>query len=188
MYYLARVKNETEVPLYITGGRLVLKDKDSNSIGAETYFDSVGSRYLDPGEVTYVSMAAKIDEGAEFDSFDFTLESGPKGYYTKDRTIEVAAASLELALDSEYNYDNYVWATITNNTGAPLEDITVVFAVSDENGNLLDSDTSTFYNVILEADSTIRVKCSIDSTSIAYCKANGITPALVEAYAWVKGE
>ena len=188
MYYLARVKNETEVPLYITGGKLVLKDKDGNSVGEENYYDTVGSRYLEPGEVTFVSMAAKISEGAEVDSFEFSLESGPKGYYTKDRTIEVAAASLELALDSEYNYDNYVWATITNNTGAPLEDITVVYAVSDEEGNLLDIDSSTFYSIILETDSTIRVKCSLNSSSIAYCKANGITPALVEAYAWVKGE
>ena len=180
--YMAKVQNETEVPVYINNGSLVITDAEGNTVGESTYFNHVGSRYLDPGEITFVSFTAKVSEGTP-ENYECVLETSPKGYYSKDLSVEVAKAELFLDLESDYNSGNYIKITIVNDGEEPLADIQISTAIKDAEGTLLDVYQDSLYSVELIAHSSVTLKTYLNSATVDYCKENSITPAQVEAYA-----
>ncbi len=177
--YIARVQNNTGAPLYITGGALTLKDAEGNAVGEAAYLSQCGSKYLEPGEISFVSIEADVNEGATVTDYEKTIKAEEKGYMT-DVTLPVSATEYAPGL-----YDNYYMkATVTNDTGEARANVQAVLVALDEEGNLLCLDTvSLFYNE-LGAGSTITLVASVDSRTMKYFEANGIKPAKVEAYAY----
>lgn len=182
-YYVAKVQNQNDVPVYLSNAVMTLLDKDGNEVGKQEYMGTTGSRYLEPGEVTYFSMYADVNEGAAVDSYKVELSPTAATYQTPDTTLEVAAAELRV---QEGYYTSYsAAATVTNNTEAPLARINVLVAVKNSDGKLMDLCASGLYQNELGAGSTIILVDTLDSRVADYCTANNLTLGEVEAIGWV---
>lgn len=180
--YIAKVQNNTEAPLWIDEGRMTVKDAEGNQVGEAKYMACNGSKYLEPGEISFVSMEADMDENLEGITFEKTITTEAKGYRT-DKAVTVTDPTYVAA----GNYDSgYMRATVVNDSEESIPGIYVIYALEDAEGNLLDLQRESLYRHELGANSTIILVTSIDSKVNDYCKANGIEPAVVEAYAYVE--
>ena len=63
--YIAKVQNENDIPLFLTDGSLIVKDAAGTQIGEAKYLYPCGSKYLEPGEITFIGMQADL-EGEDF--------------------------------------------------------------------------------------------------------------------------
>ena len=181
--YIAKVQNNNDVPAYLSGGTMTLRDAEGNEVGMADYLRSTGSCYLEPGEITFLSITADVNEGASVDSYDVDLQSSSISYQAPDTALEVSAA--ELRVEEEYDTSYYAAATVTNTTENTLAHIYAIIAVRDEEGKLLDLANAGLYQNELPAGSTVILVESLDSRAGDYCTKNGLTPSQVEAYAWI---
>ena len=181
-YYIARVQNTNDVPLYISEASLVLKDADGNEAGKSEYLGESGSRYLEPGEISFVSMTADIEESTAEVSCEAVLRTSAESYF-RDSVIEVSGT--ELRLVESFSTDYYAAGTITNTGEEPLSQVNIIFAVRDADGKLLGLASAGLYRNELAAGSTITLLDSIDSRIVEYVKANNLTLSEeIEAFAW----
>ena len=167
----------------LEGCFLVLKDADGNEVGRTEYLGRSGSRYLEPGEASFVSIRADVAEGSTVANYEVSFETSSRSYST-DTQIE--ASNPELRVKEGYWTTYYVAATVTNASDAPLSQASVVIALKDSEGKLLDLATPGLYQNELAAGSTITLIDSIDSTTIDYCTENNIQLGTVEAFGWVE--
>lgn len=181
--YLAKVQNDNTDPIYISEVSLILQDKDGNEIGKGEFLSNSGSRYLEPGEATFLCITADVNDGAEVADHAANLTCSPITYQTADLSMEVSDA--QLRVEEGYSTNYYTAATVTNTTDAPLSRLNVVSAVRSADGKLLDLTTSGLYQNELAAGSTITLVDSLDSRAVTYCTENNLTPDQVEAFAWV---
>lgn len=181
--YIAKVANENDSPLSISDALLILKDADGNEVGRTEYLGRSGSRYLEPGEASFVSIRADVAEGSTVATYEASFGTSANSY-GKDAQIE--ASNAELRVKEGYWTTYYVAATITNASDAPLSQASVVIALKDSEGKLLDLATSGLYQNELAAGSTITLIDSIDSSTVDYCTENGIQLGGVEAFGWVE--
>ncbi|MBO7663829.1 MAG: hypothetical protein J6U01_10695 [Clostridia bacterium] len=180
--YLAKVQNTTDTPVFLTGATIVLTDADKNVIGQSDILGYTGSCYLEPGEATFVSIYADLPLGVVVDHYTVNLTTALQGYGT-DTILDVAAA--ELREDNEYGLSYNAAATITNSTEKPMALISVVIAVRDSDGKLIDLSEAGLYQHELGAGSTITLVSMLDSRAVDYCTGRGVKPAQVEALAWI---
>lgn len=177
--YIAKVQNNTEAPLFITGGSLTVKDADGNNAGEATYLSTSGSKYLEPGEISFVSMQADLAADGTY-TFEAAVKAETKSYYGTDRMLPVSQPETETD-----KYDNYfIKATVTNNTEAPLAGITVLYVLEDAEGNLLDLSTESLYRHLLGAGSEITMVTSMSSKVQEYLQSKEIGVASVEVFAY----
>ena len=181
--YIAKFRNDTETPLYIDKGSLTLLDADGNEVGKDDFMHNYGSRYLVPGETTFVALEAHINEGASVDKHETSFEVITTGnLYLQDTEVELAGAELRIVEDTWTNY--YATAAITNTGDLPLSHVNVVIAVKANDGSLLQLVTGTLGQDELAAGSTITLVNTLDSRVVDYCAENNLTMTDVEAYAW----
>ncbi len=178
--YLAKVQNNTDVPLYLSSGTIVLKDADGGEAGKSEWLNDYGSRCVDPGEVSFVSLRADVSDGASVADYEVTL-STPSQFWGKDVAVEVTGTELNLGND----YFKYALVTVTNSGEELLGGISVAAAIRDSEGKLIDIATKSLYNDQLPAGSSIIMWADIDSYAVDYCQANNLTISDMEAYAWV---
>ena len=179
--YIAKIQNNTSAPLYVTDGSMVLKDAAGNVVGEAKYMSSRGSRYLEPGEISFVSLEADLEENIEV-TYETNIEVKRDGYFT-DKAVTVT----DPAYVAPEGYEGaYMKAAVVNDTDAPLASINAVFVLEDAEGNLLALEDEALYRHELGTNSTLILWTSIDSRASEYFAANGIEPAAVEAYAWVE--
>ena len=181
--YIAKVANENDAPLSISDALLILKDADGNEVGRTEYLGTSGSRYLEPGEASFVSIRADVAEGSTVATYEASFGTSANSY-GKDTQIE--ASNAELRVKEGYWTTYYVAAIITNVSDAPLSQASVVIALKDSEGKLLDLATSGLYQNELAAGSTITLIDSIDSNTVDYCTENNIQLGTVEAFGWVE--
>lgn len=186
-YYLAKVQNDNDVAVFLSNGSMVLKDAQDNEIGQAEYLGNTGSCYLEPGEATFISMYADINEGDVVESYAVNLSTSLQSYQSPDTSLDVSAAELRVK-EEEYGTYYYTAATITNPTEESLANISAVLAVRASDGKLIDLSTSGLYQNELAAGSTITLVDVLDSRTAEYCANNGITPEQVEALAWIPVE
>ena len=184
--YLAKVQNDNDIPVYLSNGSLVLLDADNNEVGRAEYLGTTGSCYLEPGEATFVSLMAEVNEGAAVDSYTAELSTSLISYHTPDTGLDVDAA--ELRVTEEYGTTYYGTAVITNRTESPMANICAVIAVRSSDGKLIDINTQGLYMNELAAGSTITLVNNVDDRAVDYCAGNGTVPEQVEALAWVSGD
>ncbi len=181
--YIAKLRNDTEIPLYIDKGSLTLLDADGNEVGKQDYFDPCGSRYLEPGEASFVSLIARVNEGASAEKYetDFKVVQ-TDNLVLHDTVIDLAGAELRVTEGPYQNY--YAAATFTNNGDAPLSRVNVVIALRADDGSLIQLINATLGQHELAAGSTITLINNVDNRAVTYCTENNLTLADVEAYAW----
>ena len=81
---------------------------------------------------------------------------------------------------------NYMYATITNDAETPIYDLNVVLALLDAEGNILYMDEDGLYtDRALMPGSSIIVRKDIPTSFMDYYKEKGLTPASVDAIAYV---
>ena len=180
--YIAKVQNNNEYPVYIDNGSLTLKDADGSEVGKHEWFGTCGSRYLSPGEISYVSFRTYIEEGVTAAGYDKEINASA-ATYGEDAVIELSNVELRSEeMFSSVNY--YTAATFTNSGEEPLSSVEVLFIVKDSEGSMIDISERGLGMLELGAGSTITVVNDVNNTAVEYCEANGLTLGEVEAIAW----
>ncbi|MBR2822715.1 MAG: FxLYD domain-containing protein [Clostridia bacterium] len=180
--YIAKVQNQNDVPLYISEGSIILKDAEGQEAGKADYLSRCGSRYLEPGEISFICLRADAEGGTPTDYEAVLRTTG--SYYSTDGQLEVT--NPELRKTENYGWTNYtVAATLTNTGDAPLSQANVVMAVRDADGHLMDLAQGSLYQNELAAGSTITLLDTLDSSTVDYCTENGMELSSVEAFGWV---
>ena len=182
-YYYAKIQNNTETPYFVNGGTFVLTDADGNAVGEELkYPNSRGSRYLEPGEISFISFRVDIPEDLENPNYYVVIKAEKDTYSSKDYAVTVS--STEIGTD---RYGNPAMkAAITNTTDEFLPGINVIIAMEDAEGKVIWLREESLYNYELGPNSTIKLTGSIDSDALEYFTSAGIVPTTVEAYAYVE--
>ena len=180
--YIAKVQNNTSVPLFITSGSLKVTDASENLVGEATYLSTCGSKYLEPGEISFVSMQTDLEENGDY-TYEAMIESSPEAYRSTDIAVKLENPVYRKA--EGYEGDT-IRVTVINDSDNPLPNIKVVYVLEDADGNLLQLSTEALYRHELGANSTITMVTSVDSKVLEFCTANGIEPTTVEAYGWVE--
>ena len=180
--YIAKVQNNNDIPLSITSGSLKVIDASGNQAGEATYLSTCGSKYLEPGEISFISMQADLEENGNY-TYEATIETRTESYFGTDNIVKLDAPVYRKA---EGNGRDTMRVTVINDSEDPLPSIEVVYVLEDADGNLLDLSTESLFRHELGANSTITLVTSVDSKVLEFCAANGIEPTTVEAYGWVE--
>ena len=180
--YIAKVQNNTDSPLWLIDGTLQVKDASGNMIAEKGYLSSCASKYLEPGEISVVTIQVDLDEKGEY-TYEKTIKAEAKSYYRTDSAVTVG--------DPEYTDGAYdaklAKATVTNDTDKNLVSLNVAFLLSDENGLPLALSTEALYYHELCPNSSIVMVSSLYSRIVSYFTENNITPS-VEVFAWVEND
>ncbi len=178
--YIAKVQNNTGSPQWLTGGSLVVKDASGNLVGTREYLSTCGSKYLEPGEISVITMQVELEADGEY-TYEKMINAGTDSWSGPDAAVTVTdPAYVEGKYDSKL-----LQATVTNDTEQNLPDVEIAFLLSDENGLPLALVTNTLYNTELCPNSSLVVKSNVYTKVAEYFAAKSITPA-VEAFAWVE--
>ena len=179
--YMAKVQNTSDAPFFLTKGPLTIFDANGSVLASENYFYSRGSHYLEPGEITFCSLSVKVPEGAEVKDYQASMNVDAKSYSKLDRAIPVIGTSF----GTEYN-STLLKVTVINESEEPLADISGICALEDAEGNIMTIQTFSLNYDELGPNSSITKVFYTNSDLMKYYEANGITPAQVEAYAYVE--
>ena len=180
--YIAKVQNNNESPVYIDSGSLTLKDADGSEVGKREWFGTSGSRYLSPGEISYVSFRADIEEGVTVAGYDKQINAST-ATYGEDTAVELS--NVELRSQEMYSsVSYYTAASFTNTSEEPLSGVEVLFVLKDSEGRMIELGTRGLGMLELGAGSTITMVNDVSSSVVKYCEANGLTLGEVEAVAW----
>ena len=183
--YIAKLQNETDKPMFITDGSMQLTDKDGNHVGEAKYLYPTGSKYLEPGEITFVAMQADLTDNIEVNVAKH-VDTKFDSYYNTDFAVTVENPTYVKG-SSEYDSD-VMRVTVVNNSDEPLAGIEAVLVLEDAEGNLLCISTESLYRYELGPHSSITLVSSVDNKIRDYCAENGIEPTTVEAFAWVENK
>ncbi len=178
---MIKLQNNTDTPLFITDGNFVLKGADGSELASKQSYYPCGSEYVEPGEITVVTFSVDIDDPSVVAGYEYALETKTESWRSTDTIIPVD--STEFVDGGEY--DSKMRATITNNSDQPLANIQIIFVLEDAEGSMLYTRSDAMYAMEIGPGSTITFVPGIDSDVLKFCAENGITPAQVEAFAYV---
>ena len=182
--YIAKVQNNTESVMTIDNGSISVKDAEGNEIVNRDWLGTTGSRYLEPGEISFISFRGDLPEGAEAAGFEKTIGVSANGTFYTDAAVEIGGSELRQK-EGFSGTDYYAAVTVTNTGDTPLANLEVIIVTRDAEGKMIDIGESALGMNELGAGSTITLVDSIDSSAVKYCEANNTAPAAIEAYAWV---
>ena len=181
-YYFAKVTNVGDKATKVNAGVLEIYDADGNAVASSDYLNAYAA-YLEPGEYTYVKMYSEIKDGTPA---DYMMTLTPKTDNSK-RTVRLPVETeLQLNVNTGWWTYNYMYATVTNNTDKPLYDISVVMALYDADGNIVDIEDDELYSSrALMPGSSMIFRKEIPSAISEYLEKNGIAPTAMDAIASV---
>ena len=181
-YAYAKVSNEGDKPIKINAGVLEIYDEAGDVLTSSDYLYA-HAEYLEPGEYTYVKMQSEIETGT---ATDYALTLTGKTDNSKRTQRLPVETDLQLNVQDGWWTYNYMYATVTNDTDKPIYDITVVLALLDADGNILDiEDDSLYGDRALAPGSSIIIRKDIPSSFMDYYKEKGFVPTAVDAIAYV---
>ena len=183
--YIAKLQNETDKPLFVTDGSMQLTDKDGKNVGEAKYLYPTGSKYLEPGEITFVAMQADLEDNIEVNVAKH-VDTKFDSYYNTDYAVTVENPTYVKGT-SEYDSD-LMRVTVVNDSDEFLPGIEAVLVLEDADGNLLSISTESLYRYELGPHSSITLVAYVDNKIRDYCAENGIEPTTVEAFAWVENK
>ena len=161
--------------------RLLVLHRETGAIEHRRFTDV--AEYLEPGEYTYVKMQSEIETGT---ATDYALTLTGKTDNSKHTQRLPVETDLQLNVQDGWWTYNYMYATVTNDTDKPIYDITVVLALLDADGNILDiEDDSLYGDRALAPGSSIIIRKDIPSSFMDYYKEKGFVPTTVDAIAYV---
>ncbi|HOO90855.1 MAG TPA: FxLYD domain-containing protein, partial [Syntrophales bacterium] len=184
-YAYARIDNVGDKPIMINAGILEIFDANGDAITSSDYLNPY-AEFLQPGEYTYANIYAEITDVAAADVADYSLTitgKSDKDYATL--RLPVTTDYIE-GVEEWYSTYNYMYATVTNDTDQPIYDVTVVLVLLDADGNILYMiDASMYTDKAIMPGSSIQIKEFVNQDFIAWYQAQGLTPASVDAIAFV---
>ncbi|MBE5782707.1 MAG: hypothetical protein E7329_05245 [Clostridiales bacterium] len=182
-----KVENTGDKPIKVNAGVLEIYDENGDVITSTDWL-SAYARILQPGEYTYASLQAEIEDGSNV-PVDYAITITGKSDQAVTTMRLPCTASLELDVEEDWWTYNYMYAEVTNHTDAPLYDISVVLALLDAEGNILYMDDDSLYSEkALAPGSTLFFRKDISSEFMDYFAANNLVPASVDAIAYVEIE
>ncbi len=185
-YAYARVENVGDRPIAINAGLLEVYDVNGDAVTSTDRLYAY-AKYLQPEEYTYVRMYAEVEEDTTPDQVDdhlLTVTAKSERSYTTLRLP--CTTDYKEDVGSGYSKRNYMYAVVTNDTDEPLSEISVVLVLLDGEDNILymDSDSIGYYQRLMP-NSSMEFALSLDSRLVDYFVENNITPARVDAIAYV---
>lgn len=187
-YAYARIDNVGDKPIKVNAGILEVFDKDGGALTSTDYMNEY-AEYLEPQQYTYVYLRAEVKDAAASDVDDYLLTITGKSstdYATQRLPCETA---FEKDVEDGYWTYDYMYATVTNDTDRPIYDIEVVLVLLDDEGNILCMEEENLYDSkALTPGSSMIIRKSVNSSFKEYFEKNGITPARVDAIAFVNIE
>ena len=180
--YLAKIQNNTDTGFYVTSGTLTLLDADGNEAASNKYFTVCGSKYLAPGEISFISIETKIPEGVEIKDHKVEIIPVEKNYTGEDYVIEVN----ETEYDSTNESNPQIATSITNTYDKPLAHITMIYAVEDADGNVYYLGQYSLGQNALGPNSSFIFHVAMSKDIITYVQEKGITLTQVEAFAFAE--
>lgn len=184
----AEITNTGDKPVVYNGGMIELYNPDGDAIESSNIYSCYPS-ILGPGESGYLYNTTSVDEAEEkgyIDDYMLTI-TGKAENDTETIRMQSEGSYGEFQR-SKYSTEFTVFALITNDTDELLRGIRVVFALFDEEGNLLYADSVEPYYVGLPAGETIEVRQSVDSRIIEAWDAEGVAPARIDTIAYIEKE
>ena len=183
--YIAKVRNDTDAAISLDSGLLTLQDADGNEISRMEYLGTCGSRYLEPGESTFVSMAADIEEGLTAAAWQAKIEAIANSFYSTD--INLAVDGIELREKESYGDKIYTAAvTVTNPGEDPLPAISMVAVLRNDQGEMIDIVEADMGWNELAPGSAVILCSQMNSDTVKYAEAQGSASFTVEACAWAE--
>lgn len=184
-FYIAKIQNQNDAPLSISNSLLVLKDAEGNEIARKDYMGDSGSRYLESGEITFVTMYADLEEGVVPAAFEATFQTSDSPYAT-DTQVEISDVAMRIRESYWTSYE--LTASYTNTGDAPVSNIRAAIALRDAEGKLLTLVTPGLYPNELAPGSTITLVESVDGLTVDYITDNGVELGELEAYGWMEND
>lgn len=186
-FAFAKVKNVGNKPIKINAGILEIFDEDGDSITSTDNLHSY-AEYLAPDEYTYVYMSSEIedDQMEQVDDYLLTITGkSDNNYVTKRLTVKDTSFERDVQLSRYSSYD-FAYFTIVNDTDETIWGIKIVYALLDDNDNILYvGNDSIDSNQGLASGSTMYIRESIGDKYMSYYDANGLVPTKVDAIAYV---
>lgn len=187
LYTFAKVSNVGDKPIMVNTSLMEVFDAEGDPITSRDYF-SAYARYLQPGEYTYIKLYENLQDrkAEEVDDYMLTVTGKADNNYSNLR-LPVSDLAYEPNVAAGWTTYNYMYVTLTNDTEETLFDIEVVLSLLDAEGNILFVDSDSMYSDKgLTPGSSITIRKNVDANFIKYYEENGITPASVDAIAFVE--
>ena len=184
-YAYAKLVNVGDKPIKVNTGLLEIFNADGDALTSTDYYSDY-AEYLQPGEYTYICLYDEIEdvEPSSVDDYMLTVTGKANSDYVTYRFP--CTTSYEPDVQKGYSTYNYMYATFTNDTDEPVYGIEIVLALLDAEGNILYMDDAGMYNdKAVMPGSSITVRADVSSSFIEYFEKNGLTPASVDAIAYV---
>lgn len=186
-YAFAKVTNVGNKPVKVNAGVLEIYDGNGDNL---TSSDSLRSyaEYLEPDEYTYVYMSAELKEGQleKVDDYLLTI-TGKSDNDTETKRLTVT--DVDFIRNYQINkYSTYDcgFFTIVNDTDETIWNIQVVYALLDDEGNILFVENDYLdSNKGLNPGSSVAIRETINSKFVEYYDAHGIVPTTIDVIAYV---
>ncbi len=184
-YVFAKLENSGNKPIKVNNGLLEIFDEEGDAITSSDSYTAY-ARYLDPGDYTYIRISTSIkniESVSEVDDYMLTV-TGKSGLDKQTIRLECQGKYVENEKSGYYTY-NYMYATVTNNTEEPLYQPYVVFALLDEEENILYLVGDNLdRNEALMPGSSIIFRVAVDSDFVDYFEKNSIVPSSLDVIAY----
>ena len=182
--FYAELTNDGDKPVEFSTGLLELYDAEGNSVASTDVYYCY-PMVLQPGENGYLISSQYMDITENSTISDHMLSVTGQGKVSQKVVRLEASAVMENQSDGYYTY-NYLTATIKNSTDAAINSLEVVFALKDNEGNLLYAVNSYWsgYNVYLTPGSSIELEVQMDSSVTDYLTQAGKVPTVTECIAY----
>ena len=180
------MENVGNKPINVNAGVLEEYDENGDVITSSDYL-STYAKCLQPGEYTYVSISKEIEMAENVGKpDDYMLTITGKTDDTSSTLRLPVEGKLSLGESNGWWTEDYMYATVTNNTDDVVYNISTVFALLDSEDNILYIGNDSLYNSHgLTPGSSIVIKAEIPSTSMDYFTAKGIKPTVLDVIAYV---
>lgn len=184
-YLYAELKNIGDKPVEFNGGLLELFDAEGNSIESESYM-YCHPKFLDAGETGFLYLSKSVKEATDksfIDDYLLTV-TGKGAKEVMVKRLDTANAHHRFNDDSYWRRD-YLVVDVTNNTEEIQYDFRVVYALKNENGELLYVASVNPSYVGIKPGNTVEVTIRFDSDIVDYFLENNITIGSIETIAFV---
>ena len=185
-YAFARVENTGNKPINVNAGVLEAYGEDGDVITSSTYL-STYAYCLQPGEYTYTSISGSVENPEQTGvPVDYLLTITGRTDDTSSTLRLPVESTLSLGEGNGWSKTDYVYATVTNNTEDVAYNISVVYAVLDDAGNILYVNGDNLYSSRgLTPGSSMVFRMDISSSFSEYFEANNIVPTAVDVIAYI---
>lgn len=180
--YLAQIQNNTSAGYYVYTGTITLLDADGNALNEKSNFLG-GSKYLAPGESSFIRINADIPEGTTVADYTVDIPPAEKRYTGEDLELQVD----EAVYDPTNESNPQIYITVTNPYDEPHY-VALVFTVEDAEGNIYYLGQDSYGLDRLGGHSTIYTVQAMPSEIRNYVKDNGITLTQVEVSAFAENK